>query len=129
MPDIYFLIIIFFALEIFESNWQRSDTFYGLIKNNYTIYKKSILLFFLLNPTFYYSIYLSITLNNFSILMSSIIFVKFIDISFRLHLMNKIDKDEDISNLVPMDIPMNTFLRYMNVLIYPTLFILALIYI
>ncbi|MEA3354217.1 MAG: hypothetical protein U9Q33_10410 [Campylobacterota bacterium] len=127
MPDIYFLIIIFIALEIFESNWQRSDSFYGLIKNNYTIYKKSILLFFLLNPTFYYSIYLSVTLNNFSILMSSIIIVKFIDISFRLHLMNKIDKDEDISNLIPMDIPMNILLRYMNVIIYPTLFLFALI--
>jgi hypothetical protein len=128
MSDIYYLILIFVALEVFEANWQKSNSLYGLLKNNYTVYKKSILLFFLLNPTFYYSIYLAISLNNFTILMGSIIIVKFADISFRLHILNKIDKDEDISSIIPMDIPMNNLLRYMNVIIYPTVFVLALIY-
>jgi len=127
MESLLFLFIFFVALEVFESNWQKSDSFYGVIKNNYQVYKRSIFIFFLLNPTFIYSIYLSYTLNNFSLLMSSIVVLKFVDISFRLHLVNKIDKDEDISNLIPYNLPMNNIFRYINVFIYPTTFILSLL--
>ena len=127
MTTILFLILFFIALELFESNWQKADSFYGVIKNNYQIYSKSISLFLVLNPTFIYSIYLAFTLNNFSFFMSSIIVVKFIDISFRLHLMKKIQNDEDITSIVPFDIPMNIYYRYINVLIYPVMFVFSVI--
>lgn len=65
--------------------------------------------------------------NNFGFLMSSIIVLKFLDISFRLFLMNKIQKDEDITYLVPMDIEYTVSLRYFNVLLYPMTFILAIL--
>lgn len=126
MENLLYLFIFFIALELFESNWQKADTFYGLIKNNYTAYKKGIFIYFFLNPTFIYSIYLSYSLQNYSFLMTLIIGLKFADISFRLHLMNKIDKDEDITKIIPADMPMNWMLRYINVFIYPTSFILSL---
>ncbi|MEA3384241.1 MAG: hypothetical protein U9Q20_06200 [Campylobacterota bacterium] len=59
--------------------------------------------------------------------MSSIIVIKFADISFRLHLVNKLDNNEDISSLIPVDIKMTNIFRYLNVFIYPITFILALI--
>ncbi len=127
MNTLYFLIIIFIALEIFESNWQKSDKFYGVIKNNYTVYKKNIFLFLLLNPTFFFSIYLAISLNNYSFLMNMIIILKFVDISFRLNLCKKIDNDEDITTIVPFNIEYNLVYRYINVLIYPTTFFLSLV--
>jgi hypothetical protein len=124
MENILYLLLFFIALEIFESNWQKADTFYGLIKNNYTAYKKGIFIYLLLNPTFIYSIYLSYSLHNYTFLMTLVIGLKFADISFKLHLMNKIDKDEDISQIIP-DMPMNLMLRYINVFIYPTTFIMS----
>ena len=127
MNTIYFLIIIFIALEIFESNWQKADKFYGVIKNNYIVYKKSIFLFILLNPTFIFSIYLAISLNHYSFLMNMIIVLKFVDISFRLNLCKKIDNDEDISSLIPVNIEYNLVYRYINVLIYPGTFFLSLL--
>ena len=127
MTTLILLIIIFISLEIFESNWQKADTFYGVIKNNYQIYSKSIFLFFILNPTFLFALYLANTLNNFTFLMNALIIVKFADISFRLHLMRKIQNDEDISSLVPLDIPYNNMLRYINVILYPSMFILSLL--
>jgi hypothetical protein len=127
LTTILFLILFFIALELFESNWQKADSFYGVIKNNYQIYSKSLVLFLLLNPSFIYSIYLAVTLNNFNFFMSSIIVVKFIDISFRLHLMKKIQNDEDITSTVPFDIPMNIYYRYINVLIYPMMFVFSVI--
>lgn len=87
--DIISLFLIFIAIEIFESNWQKSDTLHGVIYNNYTIYKKSILLFFLLNLSFIYSIFLVIYLQNNSFLMLSIVGVKFLDISLKLTIMKK----------------------------------------
>ncbi len=127
MTTIIILLVSFICLEIFESQWQKSETFYGVIKNNYKIYEKNIFIYFLFNPTFFFSVYLSMKFNNFGFLMSSIIVLKFLDISFRLFLMNKIDKDEDITYLVPMDIEYTSLLRYFNVILYPSTFILALL--
>jgi len=58
--------------------------------------------------------------------MSSIVVLKFIDISFRLLLMKKIHDDEDITALVPMDIEYNLSIRYFNVILYPVIFCLSL---
>lgn len=125
MENILYFFFIFIALELFETNWQKSETFYGVIKNNYLVYKKGIFVFFLLNPTFIYSIFLTYYLGNYTLLMSLIIGLKFADISFRLHIANKIDQEEDISDILP-DMPMNVMLRYINVFIYPTSFIMSL---
>jgi len=116
---LYLTLIFFAGLEVFESNWQKSDKFAGVIKNNYLIYKKSVFLFILLNPTFIYALYLAISMNNYSFLMNLIIILKFVDISFRLHLCRKIDNNDDISKLIPYDMEYNFFLRYINVVIYP----------
>jgi len=127
MTTISFLFIFFLILEVFESKWQQSDSFYGVIKNNYQIYNKNIFIYFLFNPTFFFSIYLSMYFNNFGFLMSSIIVMKFLDISLRLLLMNKIQNNEDISAFIPIDIKYTFTLRYFNVFLYPMVFVLSLI--
>ena len=126
MDTIIFLFSLFIVLELFESNWQKSDTLYGLLNKNYLVYKKNMFLYFIMNPTFLFSLYLAITQNNFGFWMSSIIVLKFLDISMRLNIMNKIDKNEDITTLVPMDIDMNIYLKYMNLIIYIPALIFAL---
>lgn len=127
MNTIFILVIILIFLELFESTWQKSHSFYGLIKKNYQIYNKNIFLYFIFNPTFFFSIYLSIILNNFGFLMSSIIVMKFLDISFKLFLLNKIKNDEDISSLVPIDIKYTLALRYFNVILYPGTLLFAIL--
>jgi hypothetical protein len=124
--SIIFLTSLFIALELFESNWQKSDTLYGVLKNNYLIYKRGMFLYFLMNPTFIYSIFLSIYLNNFGFLMSTIIFLKFADIAFRLHILKKIDNDEEIKDIIPINIKMSNFLRYVNAVMYPAAFLFAI---
>ena len=126
MTSLLTLLLFFIALELFESNWQKSDSFYGVIKNNYQIYDKNIFLFILLNPTFFFSIYLAMKFGNFTFLMSSIIVLKFMDISFRLFLLKKIQNDDDINYLVPLDIKYTFFIRYFNVILYPSTFLLSL---
>ena len=122
---ILLLFLIFVALEFFESTWQKSDTLYGLINNNFSIFNKNIILYFLLHTTFFYTIFLSFYLNNFTFWMSSILVIKFLDISFKLTLMQKLSSGKELNEIIPMNINMNLVFRYMNVLIYPLTFLFA----
>ena len=123
--DILSLFLIFVALEFFESSWQKSDTLYGLIKNNFSIFQKNIFLYFLLHLTFFYTIYLSFSLSNFTFWMNSILIIKFLDISFKLTLMQKLARGKEIAEIIPMDVKMTIVFRYINVLIYPLSFLFA----
>ena len=123
--EILSLFLIFVALEFFESKWQKSDTLYGLLNNNFQIFQKNIFLYFLLHVTFFYTIFVSFYLNNFSFWMSSILIIKFLDISFKLSLMKKLSNGTNIEEIIPFNMTMVPILRYMGVLIYPLSFLFA----
>lgn len=125
--DILSLFFIFLAIELFEANWQKSDTLYGMLQNNYSIYKINIFLFFLLNSSFIYTIFLIVYLKNYSILLLTILGIKFLDISLKINLMNKISNEVDLENIMP-NINIGIFLRYANVIIYPFLFLVSVEY-
>jgi hypothetical protein len=120
--DLLSLLIIFMAVELFESNWQKHDTLYGLIFNNYQIYQKNIFLYFILHASFFYTLFVSIYLNNFGFWMSSIIVVKFLDMAVKLNMMQKLSSGADIKEVMPMNIQMTLLFRYFNVLLYPFCF-------
>ena len=124
--DIFLLLIIFIALEFFESSWQKSDTLYGFLNNNFLLFKKNIFLYFIFHISFIYSIFISFYLNNFSFWMSSIFIVKFIDISFKLSIMRKLLNGMSIEEIIPMNINMSPILRYFNVIVYPLTFLFAI---
>ncbi|PLY09651.1 MAG: hypothetical protein C0625_00160 [Arcobacter sp.] len=126
--DVISFFFIFIAIELFESNWQKSDTLYGFLSNNYSIYKTNIFLYFLLNFSFIYSIFLVIYLQNNSFLMLSIIGIKFLDIAFKLNIMTKIRDNIALEEIMP-NIKMNFLFRYMNAIIYPITFLFAVGYI
>ena len=123
--EILSLFLIFVALEFFESKWQKSDTLYGLLNNNFRIFQKNIFLYFLLHLTFFYTIFVSFYLNNFSFWMSSILIIKFLDISFKLSLMKKLSNGTNIEEIIPFNMTMVPILRYMGVIIYPLSFLFA----
>lgn len=126
--EILFLFLIFIALEFFESKWQKSDTLYGLLNNNFLVFQKNIFLYFILHLTFFYTIFVSFYLNNFSFWMSSILIIKFLDISFKLTLMQKLSKGMNIEEIIPLNINMTPIFRYMNLIIYPLSFLFATIF-
>lgn len=125
--DIISLFFIFIAIELFESNWQKSETLYGLLTNNYSIYRTNILLFFLLNASFIYSIFLIIYLKNSSFLMLSIVGIKFLDIAFKINIMTKMSKGISLEEIMP-NIKVGFALRYLNTIVYPISFLITLDY-
>lgn len=123
--EIIHFFFIFVAIELFESNWQKSSTLYGMLENNFLVYKRNIFLYFILHISFFYSIYLSISSNNFGFWMSSILALKFFDIIFKLSIMKKLSDGINMDEIIPFDANITAILRYLNVLIYPLLFIFA----
>jgi len=123
--ELIYLLFIFIAVELFESNWQKSDSLHGLIQNNFYIFKKNIFLYLTLHLSFFYTIFLSLYLNNFGFWMSSILVIKFVDISFKLSMMKKLLNGQTLDEVMPMNVKMTPLFRYMNVLIYPISYIFA----
>ncbi|WP_066356150.1 hypothetical protein [Aliarcobacter skirrowii] len=122
---IFYLFIFFIAIELFETNWQKAPTLYGILENNFKVYQKNIFLYFILHPSFFYSIYLAISLNNFGFWMSFIVILKFVDISFKLSIMKKLSKNYELSSIIPFDANITMIFRYLNLFIYPSSFLLA----
>lgn len=120
-----YLLIILIAFELFEVNWQKSDSLYGLLDNNFLVFKKNVFLYFILHPSFFYTIFLSFYLNNFGFFMSSILILKFFDISIKLSLMKGLSKNKEMEDIVPYNIKMFPIIRYFNVITYPLFFLLA----
>lgn len=122
--EIYTLFFIFIFLEIFESKWQKSDTLHGVLANNRYLFNTNFIQYFIFNITFIYSIFLTIYLNNYTFLMLSIVFIKFVDIALRLSIIKKLNEGIDINEIIP-NVQMTNLYRYLNVLVYPISFIIA----
>lgn len=123
--EIIYLLFIFIAIELFETNWQKSSTLYGILNNNFLAFKKGIFLYFTLHLSFFYAIFLSFSLDNFGFWMSSIIVLKFLDISLKLSIMKKLSDGLTIEQIIPFNANITPILRYLNVLIYPITFLFA----
>jgi hypothetical protein len=63
---------------------------------------------------------------GFVLWMSLLFFMKTTDILFKLHLFKKIDNNEDLNNILPIDIEIGSTLRYFNVVLYPFIFFVAI---
>lgn len=120
-------LLIFILLELIEASWQKSNTLYGYISNNYYYFKKNIFLYFLLHLTFIYSIFLSIHTNNFDFWMSSIIVVKFFDITFKLFILQKINNGKELNEIISFNIKLPTSYKYLGVVIYPLCYFFSII--
>lgn len=57
--------------------------------------------------------------------MSSIIVLKFLDISLKLSIMKKLSDGLTIEQIIPFNANITPILRYLNVLIYPITFLFA----
>ncbi len=124
MNIILILFFIFIVIELFESNWQKAETLYGLLSNNLMVFNKSIFIYLLLNTGFIYSIFLTVYLHNYNFLMLSIVGIKFFDIAFKLSLMQKLNQGTYFEEIIP-NIKITPMLRYFNVVAYPMTFLFA----
>jgi hypothetical protein len=115
-------------LEFFEAVMQRSDTLYGVMQKLYGWYQKSIFLFFLIHPTFYFTLFVVILTDRLNFYMILILSMKIFDLFYKLTLIKKIFIQQqvppDMAEMLEWKIPVWFFLTGM--MLYPPLLYYAL---
>ncbi|BCD60756.1 MULTISPECIES: hypothetical protein [unclassified Nitratiruptor] len=124
-------IIYVFTLalfELYESSWQRGSTFGAIINNIYARYKRSVFYLILSHPAFIFCLYLGVAYDLTNFWFLSILFLKFLDISYKLVLAKKIEEHRLAEVLpIPLDMPIQPWMMYLNVILYPLFLYLAFV--
>ncbi|MEA1953481.1 MAG: hypothetical protein U9O24_03730 [Campylobacterota bacterium] len=129
MDNILLLIIIIILLELFEAYIQRATTLYGVMEKLYSFYSKSIFLFFLVHPAFYFTLLVIVVTDTLNIYMIALLTFKVFDMFYKLELIKKIFIEQEVSEelvlMLEWKIPPWFFL--MGVGLYPPLLFYALV--
>ena len=125
--NIFIYILIYIVLEVYEVQWQKAQTIMGMLARMYEQYHKSIFLFLIMHPTFYFAIWfvLETNYNGYAVLL---LFFKSADILTKMILIKKvfIDKDLDEQMQLSLFTPIGPYLPYIGLLLYPFFIYMAL---
>lgn len=129
MENVLLLISILIVLELFEAYMQRADTLYGVMEKLYGWYAKSIFLFFLMHPAFYFTLFVVVATDRLNIYTILLLTFKVFDLFYKMELIKKIFIQQkvpgDLAAMLEWKIPSWFFL--MGVGFYPPLLFYALI--
>ncbi|WP_241690938.1 hypothetical protein [Sulfurimonas sp. CVO] len=119
-------VLLFMILELYEITWQKAPTVMGMISKMNKYYSKSIFLFLIMHPTFYFSIGFAM-LTDYNIFAMILLFLKTADIATKILLIEQIFKKKKLSHELSLALltPINNFLPYVGLFIYPLFIILA----
>lgn len=120
-------ILLFTILEIYELSWQKAPSLMGMLINMYKYYSKNILLFLIMHPTFYFAIGFAM-LSDYAVSALILLFIKTADMATKILLLEQVFVKKQLSHEMSLVLlaPINKFLPYMGLLIYPPLIYLAI---
>jgi len=120
-------VLLFMLLEIYEISWQKAPSIMGMLIRMHKYYKKSIFLFLIMQPTFYFAIGFAM-ISNYAPAALILLFIKTFDIATKILLIEQVFKKRELSQELSLILlaPINSFLPYIGLLLYPALIILAI---
>ena len=122
------LSLILLILELFEAMMQYASTLADVTARLYKWYHKSIFLFFLIHPTFYFILYVVMQTGILNATMIIIIAMKVFDLFYKLEIIRSVYIKQRIpsefSEMLQWRIPQWAFLT--GVTLYPPLLYYAL---
>ena len=128
MNSLLLSLLILVLLELFEAWWQRADTMKGVLEHCYHYYHKSVFLFFLMHPTFYFMLLVILSTHILNGWMITILLLKSVDIFFKIALMYSlfIQRKYDDAIAAIIDQPLSPWIFLTGVSLYPFLLFYAL---
>ena len=122
MENLYLLLIVYIALELFEIQWQKAETLMAVLGNLYRYYHKNIFLFFLMHPTFYASIAI-VMLTDLSTSAVALLFIKTIDIATKIMLIQQVFEKRELNTEISAMLltPLHPYMLYLSVVVYTPL--------
>ena len=76
MENALLFTFILILLELFEAYLQRSETLFGVLEKLYAYYKQSIFLFFLIQPGFYFILFVVLVTGVLNVSMIFLLVLK-----------------------------------------------------
>lgn len=121
-------IALFVLLELYEISMQKAPTIMGMILRMNRYYSKSVLLFLVMQPTFYFAIGFAM-LCDYDIFAMIFLFLKTADIATKILLIEQVFTKKRLSHEMSLILlaPIDAFLPYLGLIIYPVLIALAII--
>ena len=128
MENVFVWIFILIGLELFEAFLQRADTLFGVLQKLYQYYEKSIFLFFLVHPGFYFVLFAAFYYNVLNATIIFIIVFKVFDIIYKIELIKQIFIQKKISDEMAAMLrwKMPSWLFLIGACVYPLLLFYAL---
>ncbi len=122
------IVLLMLTVELIETHLHKADTLGLMINRLYGYYQKSVFLFFLVHPSFYFVIFVSIYLNLLNFYMIAIFLLKGLDIFFKIELMRQrfIYRDMEPDLEMMMQLKMSPLVTFLSSLIYLPLLAMAL---
>lgn len=120
-------VLLFVILEFYEITWQKASSVMGMLLKMYHYYSKSIFLFLIMQPTFYFSIGFAM-LTDYCTASMILVFIKTADIATKILLIQQVFIKRELSQELTLILlaPINSFLPYIGLFIYPILIALSI---
>jgi len=122
------IVLLMLLIELIETNLHRAETLELMITRLYGYYQKSIFIFFLVHPSFYFVIFVSIYLNTLDFYMIFILLLKSLDIFFKIEMMRQrfVFKKMDVELEEMLKLKISPFITILSSLIYVPLLAMSL---
>jgi len=123
------IVLLMLIIELIETHLHKAETLGLMIDRLYGYYQKSVFLFFLVHPSFYFTIFVSLYLNILNFYMIAILLLKGLDIFFKIEMMRqkfvyKESMDKELENMLRLK--MSPLVSFLSSLMYVPLLAMAL---
>ncbi len=125
--NIFIYMIIYVVLEVYEVQWQKAQTIMGMLARMYEQYKKSVFLFLIMHPTFYFAIWFMLE-TDYNVYALTLFSFKAADIITKMFLIKKVFIDRDLDEQMQLSLftPIGPYLPYVGAILYPFFIYMAL---
>ena len=129
METVVTLMVFYLFFEFFEASWQKAPTLLEMLVRMHRRFHKSIFYFLLLHPTYFFAVWL-ILQTQLSLPAVLLLFIKTIDITTKLVLMQQVFEKQEVSMTLHelLTAPLEKWMPYVGLAVYPPLVLWALLY-
>lgn len=123
------IVLLMLIIELIETHLHKAETLGLIIDRLYGYYQKSVFLFFLVHPSFYFTIFVSLYLNILNFYMIAILLLKGLDIFFKIEMIRqkfvyKESMDKELENMLRLK--MSPLVSFLSSFMYLPLLAMAL---
>jgi len=128
MENVLLFTFMLVMAELFEAYVQRSETLFGVLEKLYVYYDRSIFLFFLIQPGFYFILFIVLLTGVLNMTMIFLLALKIFDIFYKIELIKKVFIQREVSQEIVqmLEWKMPSWFFLMGVGMYPPLLFYAL---